>query len=201
MSPPESVVCQAPGEPPAQALPVPETNPLVSVCRQLLAVPVMVLIVSAPATVVLPFKRVVPITPSVVEGEAVPMPTRFSLALTIKVEESTIKPPERSVEVEVCPEVPTVKVEEAEMAPLTRRVSLKVDEAYTKIPAVVEVGVRTFVNKVCQAPLNPARAKSEPLKLSKVPLQLPEVSRAPQEKAPLSPMSCSQLLPEQGVPK
>src|SRR3989344_3062255 len=78
--------------PPPQAEPVPETRPLVSVCRQLLAVPVMVLTVRAPAIVTAPLRRVVPNTESVVEGEAVPMPTKLSLALTANVPPSILMP-------------------------------------------------------------------------------------------------------------
>src|SRR3989344_6814549 len=91
---PPKMDCHAPFCPEAaHATLVPETNPLVSACRQLLAVPVMVLRVRAPATVTAPLRRVVPSTPSVVEGEAVPIPTRSSLALTTRVEVSAISPP------------------------------------------------------------------------------------------------------------
>ena len=74
-----------------QAKPVPETRPLVSVCRQLLAVPVMEFKVNPPVMVVAPLIRASPKTPKVVEGVAIPIPTRPSLALTTRVEVSTIK--------------------------------------------------------------------------------------------------------------
>ena|SRR3990167_8423157 len=82
---PPKVLCHAPfcpSAPPApQAEPVPEMRPLVSICIHCVE-PVIVLIVSAPATVTAPLNLEVPITPSVVLGAAVPIPTRFSLMLT-----------------------------------------------------------------------------------------------------------------------
>lgn len=107
-------VSQAPGEPalPPQPLPVPETRPLVSACRHWVE-PVMVLRVKPPATVTAPLNLEMPNTPKVVLGTAVPMPTLFSLALTMKVVASTRSPPLIMVEVEVCPELPTVRVEVA----------------------------------------------------------------------------------------
>src|SRR3989338_7483407 len=78
--------CQAPGEPPPapQALPVPLTNPLVSTFRHWV-LPRMELRVKSPVIVAVPFKRVVPSTPKVVEGAAVPMPTLDSLTFTTRV--------------------------------------------------------------------------------------------------------------------
>jgi hypothetical protein len=69
-----------------------------------------------------PFRRVLPKTPSVVVGEAVPIPTLFSLALTTRV---SVSKTEDQVKVEEA--VP----DKAENAPLTRSVSLKVEEART----------------------------------------------------------------------
>ena len=76
--------CQLPGAPAPPRSSVPQVmlpDESASSAVQLLKV----LRVSAPATVTAPFKRVVPRTPSVVEGLAVPMPTRPSLALTTRV--------------------------------------------------------------------------------------------------------------------
>jgi hypothetical protein len=57
-----------------QELPVPVTAPLVSTLRHWVE-PVIVLMVRAPAMVTAPLRRVVPRTPSVVEGALVLMPT------------------------------------------------------------------------------------------------------------------------------
>jgi len=137
--------------------------------------------VTAPEANRVPMSLELPTTPRVVDGTAVPIPTRFSLALTTRVARSTINPPEISVLVAVCPDVPTVRVEEALMAPLTRRVELKVDEARTKMPALVFVGDRVFVKICSQAPASGVTAV--------------------QVNAPLSAISCRKLFPEQAVPK
>ena len=63
---------------------------------------------AVPLTVSPPLNLASPSTLSVEVGEAVPMPTRFSFALTIKVEVSTISPP-RNVEVAVAEDVFTTK--------------------------------------------------------------------------------------------
>src|SRR3989344_3334399 len=82
---PPKMDCHAPFCPEAaHATLVPETSPLVSACRQLLAVPVMVLRVRAPATVMAPLNLEVPNTPRVVVGRAVPIPTLPSLVFTTK---------------------------------------------------------------------------------------------------------------------
>src|SRR3989344_3853236 len=47
-------------------------------------------------------------------------------------------------------------------APLTRKVESKVDEAFTKIPAVVEVGVRALANRVSHAPGVPEDPQAAP---------------------------------------
>jgi hypothetical protein len=78
--------------------------------------------------------------------------------LTIKVLLFTSKPPLMMVEVEVCPEVPTVREEEAFKAPLTRNVLSKVDEALTKMPALEEVGVRVLGYNSLHAPGSPVLA-------------------------------------------
>src|SRR3990167_8309693 len=46
--------------------------------------------------------------------------------------------------------------------PLTRKVESKVDEAFTKIPAVVEVGVRALANRVSHAPGVPEDPQAAP---------------------------------------
>ena len=82
--------CQDPGapSPPKSSLPqVMFPDESASSAVQLLNV----FTVSAPATVTAPFNLVVPKTPSVVEGAAVPMPTRPSLALTTRVAVSMTK--------------------------------------------------------------------------------------------------------------
>jgi hypothetical protein len=123
----------------------------------------MVLIVKAPATVTAPLNLLVPSTPSVVEGEAVPMPMRFSLAFTTRV---SVSKTEDQVKVEEAVE------ERAEKAPLTLKVESKVEEASTKMPAVVEVGVRASPAKVdSQAPLCPAGPPTP----SPQPVQVPTV--------------------------
>ena len=95
----------------------------------------MVLMVKAPAMVTAPLSLEVPRTAKVVEGEAVPMPTFPSLALTTKVLVPEVSP---QVKVEVA------EGETAEKAPVTRRVESMVEEAYTKIPAEVLVGARVL---------------------------------------------------------
>ena len=88
-------VWKAPGSPepePPQAEPVPETSPVESTWRQLLAVPVMELMVKESVIVTAPLNLEAPRTPKVVVGEAVPMPTRFSLALTTRVLASMLMP-------------------------------------------------------------------------------------------------------------
>jgi hypothetical protein len=137
--------------------------------------------VTAPEANRVPMSRELPSTPRVVEGAAVPIPTRFSLALTTRVVRSAMNPPLISVLVEVCPDVPTVRVEEADTAPLIRRVELKVELARTKMPAAVLVGVRVLPKICSQAPLG--------------------AIKAPQLNAPLSAISCRKLFPAQAVPK
>ena len=88
--------------------------------------------VRAPATVTAPFSLVVPRTEKVVVGEAVPIPTLFSLAFTTRVLVSNTAP---SAKVELAEAA-------AEKTPVTLKVESMVDEALTKMPAVVEVGVR-----------------------------------------------------------
>jgi hypothetical protein len=97
----------------------------------------------APVAVKAPFNLVAPTTPSVVVGEAVPMPTLFSLALTTRVSVSKTELQEK---------VEEAVVERAEKAPLTRKVESKVELALTNMPAVVLVGVKALVNRVSQAP-------------------------------------------------
>ena len=91
---PAKVDCQAPFWPAAaQAEPAAVTTDEPSSSRHRLAVRLFK--VRAPVIVVAPFNLEVPKTPNVVEGLAVPTPTRFSLALTIKVldSKSAISPP------------------------------------------------------------------------------------------------------------
>ena len=131
-------VSQAPGEPEApQLAPVPEMSPFVSTFKHCVE-PVMVLMVRAPATVAAPLRRVVPRTERVVLGTAVPIPTPFSLAFITPLEVFNTPP---SVKVEVAEAA-------AEKAPPTLKVELMVDDAFTKMPAVVEVGVRARPAKV-----------------------------------------------------
>src|SRR3989344_7709920 len=180
--------CQAPAEPdsPPHALPVPLTNPLVSACRQLLAVPVIVFKVSAPATVTAPLNREVPRTPSVVLGAAVPIPTRLSLTFTTKVlllEPMVVVALMMVVVATAKPQLSAGVVVAMLKRPDTRRLLSMVEEPVTKMPAEVLVGVRVLVMApcCCQAPLMG--------------------SMAVQVKAPLSAMSWSQALPVQAVPK
>src|SRR3989344_6833074 len=133
--------CQAPFCPAtAQAEPVPETSPLVSTFRHCVE-PVMELRIRPPVIVTAPLNREFPTTPRVVDGTTVPIPTKLSLALTVSVPASTFSPPFTIVEVAVSPELPTVRVEEAVNAPLTLSVELNVEDASTKMPAEVLVGV------------------------------------------------------------
>ena len=131
---PAKATCQEPfwpGAPVPQAAAAPLINPLVSTFKHWVE-PVMVLMVRAPAIVVAPLNLEVPRTAKVVLGTAVPMPTRFSLALTTRVVVSTTNPSESVEEAE-----PT-----AEKAPVTRRVESIVEEARIYMPAVDEVGVK-----------------------------------------------------------
>ena len=54
----------------------------------------------------------------------------------------------------------SVTVVEALSEPEMRRLASMVEDAWTKMPAVVEVGVRALVNAVSQAPLLPAEAQA-----------------------------------------
>ena len=77
-------------------------------------------------------------------GLAVPIPTRFSLAFTTRV---SVSKTEDQVKVEEAVE------DNAEKAPFTRKVESKVELALTKMPAVVEVGVKAKPEKILsQAP-------------------------------------------------
>src|SRR3990167_2107653 len=180
--------CQAPfwpGEPVPQAAPAPLTNPLVSACRHWVE-PVMVFRVSAPATVTAPLNREVPRTPRVVEGAAVPMPTRFSLTFTTKVlllEPMVVEALMIVVVATAKPQLSAGVVVEMLNLPLTRRLLSIVEEPVTKMPAAVLVGLRVLAIEAfcCQAPFGAVRAV--------------------QVKAPLSAISCSQALPVQAVPK
>ena len=87
-------------------------------------------------------------------GLAVPIPTRFSLAFTTRV---SVSKTEDQVKVEEAVE------DNAEKAPFTRKVESKVELALTKMPAVVEVGVRALVNSVSQAPGEPAAVQAAPV--------------------------------------
>ena len=120
-----------PGAPVPQAAAAPEIKPLVSTFKHWVE-PVMVFRVKPPATVTAPLNLEVPRTAKVVLGTAVPMPTRFSLALTTNVVVSTTNPSESVEEAE-----PT-----AEKAPVTLNVLSIVDEARIYMPAVDEVGVK-----------------------------------------------------------
>ena len=104
---------------------------------------------------------------------AVRMPTRFSLALITKVLVSKVAP---QVKVELA--VP----ERAENAPLTRRVLSKVELALTKIPAVVEVGVKALVNRVSQAPDDPATVHAAPVTESRPALEACTQDAAAEER-------------------
>ena len=99
---PEKAICQAPGLPPAvQPEPVVESRPAEEACTQEVAAELKLSKVTAPVIEAVPFSLVVPKTPRVVVGRLVPIPTRFSEALTTRVLRSTIKPPEMFVEVAV----------------------------------------------------------------------------------------------------
>ncbi len=99
-----------------------------------------------PAMVTLPLNLEAPKTPSVVVGLAVPIPTRFSLALTTKVLSWVSKIPDQA-------KVEVAEGETADRAPVTRRVLSMVELALTNIPAVVEVGERAVSAKMdSQAP-------------------------------------------------
>src|SRR3989338_3699922 len=180
--------CQAPfcpGEPVPQAAPAPLTNPLVSAVRHWVD-PVMVFKVKAPAMVTAPFKRVVPRTPSVVLGTAVPMPTRDSLTFTTRVllvEPMVVEALMIVVVATAKPQLSAGVVEAMLNLPDTLRLLSMVLEPVTKMPAAVLVGLRVLAMPgfSCQAPFGAVRAV--------------------QEKAPLSAISCSQALPVQAVPK
>jgi len=64
-----------------------------------------------------------------------------------------------------------VSVEVSSVAPLTLREELNVDDAFTKIPAEVLVGVNASVKSVSHAPPDPATAQSAP-----APVTVPFVS-------------------------
>src|SRR3989344_5765234 len=149
--------CQAPfcpGEPVPQAAPAPLTNPLVSAVRHWVD-PVMVFKVKAPAMVTAPFKRVVPRTPSVVLGTAVPMPTRDSLTFTTRVllvEPMVVEALMIVVVATAKPQLSAGVVEAMLNRPETLRLLSMVEEPVTKMPAEVLVGVMTLVNLVSHAP-------------------------------------------------
>src|SRR3989344_4999102 len=155
--------CQAPfcpGEPVPQAAPAPLTNPLVSAVRHWVD-PVMVFKVKAPAMVTAPFKRVVPRTPSVVLGTAVPMPTRDSLTFTTRVllvEPMVVEALMIVVVATAKPQLSAGAVEAMLNRPETLRLLSMVEEPVTKMPAEVLVGVMTLVNSDCQAPGEPPPA-------------------------------------------
>src|SRR3989338_3915705 len=116
----------------------------------------MELRVRPPVIVTAPLNREFPTTPRVVDGTTVPIPTKLSLALTVSVPASTFSPPFTIVEVAVSPELPTVRVEEAVNAPLTLSVELNVEDASTKMPAEVLVGVISVPQAAtCQEPFCP----------------------------------------------
>src|SRR3989344_8122 len=164
--------CQAPGEPPPapQALPVPLTNPLVSTFRHWV-LPVMVFKVKAPATVTAPLNREVPRTPSVVLGAAVPMPTLDSLTFTTRVllvEPMVVEALMIVVVATAKPQLSAGVVVAMLNLPDTRRLLSMGEEPETKIPAVVEVGVKAVPPKILsQAPGVPL-GPPQPTQLSTV---------------------------------
>src|SRR3989338_1261956 len=133
--------CQAPGAPPPppHSLPVPDTNPLVSAVRHWV-LPVMVLRVKAPATVTAPLNREVPRTPRVVEGAAVPIPTRFSLTFTTRVllvEPMVVEALMIVVVATAKPQLSAGGVGAMLNRPETLRLLSMVEEPVTKMPAAV----------------------------------------------------------------
>ena len=111
---PSKTFCQEPGEPPEllpQALAAADTRPLASVCTHLVPVPERLSKVIAPVAVRAPLTRTDPTTPRVVDGVAVPRPTRPS-------------PPRTTRALRVSVELTVVVA-------LMRRVESKVEEAST----------------------------------------------------------------------
>ena len=91
---PEKAICQAPGEPAAvQVAPVTESRPEEEAWTHWVEAEARLSKVIAPVAVKAPFNLVAPATPRVVVGRFVPIPTRFSEALTIRVLLSMFKPP------------------------------------------------------------------------------------------------------------
>jgi CBS domain-containing protein len=74
---PSMAICQAPGAPPppAQAAPVPDNSPALLTCTHWVAADTRLSKVTAPEANRVPMSLELPTTPSVVEGEAVLMPT------------------------------------------------------------------------------------------------------------------------------
>ena len=111
---------QAPDEPDTvHAAPVTDRSPAELACTQDVAAEERLSKVMAPVAVRAPFKRVVPTMPKVVVGDAVPIPTRFSLALTTRVLASRLRPVFRVVvavgesgiwKIAVPPSVRTLKI-------------------------------------------------------------------------------------------
>ena len=109
---PSSVQAKAAPEPPPQAEPVPETKPLVSTWRQLLAVPViearvrlLVMVASAPtykspAPMVEPRVLTTSVEPRLNQPEVVALPVMFKLPSMVE-EALLIKPEVRAMRVEV----------------------------------------------------------------------------------------------------
>src|SRR3989338_3252016 len=149
--------CQAPFWPEGpQARPVPLTKPLVSTFKHWV-LPKMELRVRFPVIVAVPFERVVPRTPRVVLGAAVPMPTLDSLTFTTRVllvEPMVVEAFMIVVVATAKPQLSAGVVVAMLNRPETLRLLSMVEEPVTKMPAAVLVGLRVLAmpGVSCQAP-------------------------------------------------
>ena len=77
----------------------------------------------------------------------------------------------------------TSRVELRSAAPFTLRVESNVEDAFTNIPAVVEVGVNALVNRVSHAPGAPPAPPHAPPKSANV-LFAPHCTQFPEDPVP-----------------
>src|SRR3989344_8973094 len=131
----------------------------------------MELRVKSPVIVAVQFKRVVPSTPKVVEGAAVPMPTLDSLTFTTRVllvEPMVVEALMIVVVATAKPQLSAGVVGAMLNRPETLRMLSMAEEPVTKMPAAGLVGLRVLAMPgfSCQAPFWPEGPQARPVPLS-----------------------------------